>query len=162
MLDQVVMPTERVFVVARAYRVHNGLPSLGTRLLAVTSSRLLCVRRSFGLARTLDIPLAGIKSVEVSGSIGAAILVIRTGQGKVRFNMPKALAQQMELTLDRLRNGHHQLSGGPYAVDARPDGIADRSDVEALRSMVEHLETDMARLQQQVDFLEQLMRKQNA
>lgn len=159
-LNKIVLPPERPLVVAHAYLVRVGVPSVRKRIIAVTDSRFLCVRRGSSGNRIHEIPLGIIKIVELSGSIGSTLLIIRTGQGAIRFQLPRPMAEEVKHALDLLITGSVAPTPVSHTISAvQPPALAGRSDVEDLRGMIEHLETDVARLQQQVDFLEQLMRK---
>jgi hypothetical protein len=161
-LTRLLAPGEEPIVVARGYVVRSARPTFRKWLIVATTDRLLCIKGRIDRKSTmLEIPRGAIRDVSVGKAIAMTELTVTTGQGDVHMQLPRDSAAAMRRALLPGDGGRMPLPALPAEMRATAQihQHADGTRTAYLEIAVERLETEVARLQQQVDFLEELMRK---
>jgi hypothetical protein len=156
-------------------------------LFLATDLRLLCLKRERFARKQVDIVWGQISHVQQSSGIRSYKITIATPERIYRLRIPKADALRFAAALaprvpapfkPRLGPELEALSWIPgiTTIAALPpfDGIASKvamlsppgyalkEDVERLEATIDRLHTDLERLQQQVTFLEDLLKRRSA
>jgi hypothetical protein len=148
-------------------------PRLALRswLIVLTSQRLVCAKgRGVPWPRVIDIPRSTIRHVSVKRTVGGPELRVVTGQGELVIRLSKDAAFLLQRALEgdmahvpapRAIAGHAVGAPRTSAVTRAESPAMESLSIEQIAAVVEHLETDVARLRQQVEFLEALMERRN-
>jgi hypothetical protein len=159
-LNDLLLTDEEVLLVGSGYVVREGVLAIRRWIVAATNERLLCVRRGVIAPRVITIPRKGILSVSASRSLLGWQLVVSTGHGEVRIQAGRDTCLGLQQVLATTVTMPERMS---RLGSVQPDGVqlSQSARVEYLENALERLETEVARLQQQVDFLEDLMKRRD-
>jgi hypothetical protein len=157
-------------------------------LILVTSDRLVCLRADDRRGRRqLDVPIPEITSVSHRGGLRSTKIVLVRGKRKHRLRLAKADAQRVIAALAEQgatmpRTGYAfqyrafraplpwgamrriQLLGvrpGPALPAAAPAESVTKRDLARLEDALASLENDVRSLQQQMEFIEQLLQQRS-
>jgi hypothetical protein len=139
------------------------MPQLRSWLMVVTDTRLICVRggERFG-RRQLDIPLKHITTLAHKTWMLRASVTIRTSsQRRHRIVIKQGDALKFIAALSSAVN---RLSPAPFMRGALPAPGVEyvlRADLEKVFDRIEMLEDEIDRMQKQVDFMEDLLKRRN-
>ena len=158
-------------------------------VIVVTSDRVVCLRSDDRWGRRqLDIPLSEITSVSHRGGLRSAKIVLVRGKRKHRIRLAKTDAQRLVAALAELgatmpRTGYAfqyrafraplpwgamrriqllDVRAVPALPPAKPVESVTKRDLARLEDALAGLENDVRSLQQQVEFLEQLLQQRTA
>jgi len=163
-LQELLRPGEKVEQLASAKVLVTTQPSVRAWLIALTNTRLLCIKGgTLHARRVLDLPHQAIVSVSRVNRILSSEVIVATAHGRVRISLPRSQAVALAEGLIARHSAQFvapadlSLIGDPRADEPLP-GPRDRSRIDQLEETVDQLEQELSAVRQQVDFLEELLK----
>ena len=179
-LPAVLQADEEIRAIARGAIGRVRVP-LQTWLLVVTDQRLLCLRSGRSSWRQLELGVHQITSVTLRMKLFAGRMLVRGPDRVYRFHLPHLDARKFSAALARVANCGQDTHSGPTQMIRRvfnhvlalPNAVFSPAppgrDVKAISAgsneadqRVHMMEERIQELQQQVEFLEQLLRQRQA
>jgi hypothetical protein len=161
-LPHVLWPDEIVRAVFTGSIAHRVRPNSRKWLIVLTDQRVLCLkqRRTSNAPKVIDVSYDSLTHVTTRARVISATVILTTAVGTLRLRVSRADAHRIAQSISTVRRGQTPIYITPAQPSAHQLSEQQRSSqhrVERLESNVDQLEAELARMQRQVEFLEQLL-----